>query len=318
MTRIATVGGQAYIEAMAGLGILMVVMLGSAAWLGCVLTGWSHRLRRLETALATSADELPKLEPTGQQDLDRIVDAVNRAGARLAEARATADRLTREIAESKRLASLGRIVAGVAHEIRNPIAAMRLKAENAVAAGPDVSRKDRALQAIIEQIGRLEALLQNLLSSVQRGSTRPVLVKDIAAFLKERADLFREQAAAHEVMIEVEACHGEAVLEPKRIARAIDNLTLNAIQNTPAGGRVTLRAERSNDRLVFSVADTGHGVPEEMRNHLFEPFVTGRPEGTGLGLAIVREIAEAHGGTARAIHRHDGTTFVMELPWRAS
>jgi nitrogen-specific signal transduction histidine kinase len=55
-----------------------------------------------------------------------------------------------------------------------------------------------------------------------------------------------------------------------------------------------------------------------MRDHLFEPFVTGRPEGTGLSLAVVREIAEAHGGTARATHRHDGTTFVVELPWRPS
>jgi signal transduction histidine kinase len=70
-------------------------------------------------------------------------------------------------------------VAGVAHEIRNPIAAMRLKAENAV------PRKDRALMAIIEQIGRLEAVLQNLLSSVHTSATQPVLVKDIAAFLKE-------------------------------------------------------------------------------------------------------------------------------------
>ena len=66
------------------------------------------------------------------------------------------------------------------------------------------------------------------------------------------------------------------------------------------------------------VADTGSGVPEELRDHLFEPFVTGRSEGTGLGLAVVREIAEAHGGTARAVHRDDGTTFVLELPWRPS
>ena len=318
MARVVTVGGRAYVQAMAGLAVLMVVVLGSAAWLGRLLLDWSRRLRRLETALASSTDELPKLEPTGQRDLDRIVDAVNRAGARLSEARSTAETLMREMAEGKRLASLGRVVAGVAHEIRNPIAAMRLKAENAVAAGPDLARKDRALQAIVEQIERLEALLQNLLSSVQRASPQPTLVKDITAFLDGRADLFREQAAAHGVTLEVKGCDGGAVFDPRRIAQAIDNLTLNAIQNTPIGGRVTLCAEKSNDRLVFSVADTGCGVPESMRDHLFEPFVTGRPEGTGLGLAVVREIAEAHGGAARAIHRRDGTTFIVELPWRPS
>jgi signal transduction histidine kinase len=156
MIRIATVGGRAYFEATAALGILLLVVLGSAAWLGRMLSGWSRRLRQSELTLAASAQELPELDLTGQPDLDRIVVAVNRAGARLAEARATADALTREIAESKRLASLKRIVAGVAHEIRNPIAAMRLKAENAVAAGPDFPRKDRALLGIIEQIGRLE------------------------------------------------------------------------------------------------------------------------------------------------------------------
>jgi hypothetical protein len=74
MTRVTTIGGRAYVQAMAGLGILLTVVLGSAAWLGLVLHGWSCRLRLLEGALAASVDELPKLEPTGQCDLDRIVD----------------------------------------------------------------------------------------------------------------------------------------------------------------------------------------------------------------------------------------------------
>jgi signal transduction histidine kinase len=318
MTRVATAGGRAYLQAMAGLGILFVVVLGSAAWLGRLLLGWSRRLRRLETALASSTDELPKLNPTGQRDLDRIVDAVNRAGARLADARREAEALMRQVAEEKRLASLGRVVAGVAHEIRNPIAAMRLKAENAVAVGPDPARKDRALQAIVEQIGRLEALLRNLLGSVQRAAPAPKLVEDLTAFLDERAELFREQAATHGIALKVRGCDGGAVFDPARIAQAIDNLTLNAIQNTPRGGSVTLCAERTSDRLVLSVVDNGRGVPESMRDHLFEPFVTGRPEGTGLGLAVVREIAEAHGGTAGALHLNDGTTFVLELPWQRS
>jgi signal transduction histidine kinase len=103
-----------------------------------------------------------------------------------------------------------------------------------------------------------------------------------------------------------------------RISQAIDNLILNAIQNTPPGGCVTIAVEHSADRLLLSVTDTGRGVPEGVRPQLFEPFVTARPEGTGLGLAVVREIAEAHGGRVRVVHRCDGTTFVVELPWRIS
>jgi signal transduction histidine kinase len=318
MTRFATIGGRAYGQAMAGLGILMAVVLGSAALLGGVLLGWSRRLRSLEIALASSLDELPLLATTGQRDLDRIVDAINRAGVRLAEARAAAAALRDEMAEAKRLATLGRVVAGVAHEIRNPIAAMRLKAENAIAAGPDSSRKDGALTAIIEQIGRLEALLKNLLSSVQHALPHPMLVRDIHAFLAKRAELFHEQAAAQQVVIEIRSCSEQAMFDEKRVAQAIDNLILNAIQNSPGSGYIRLSAERVDSWLHFSVADTGHGVSKDMRDHLFEPFATDRPEGTGLGLAIVREIAEAHGGAARVVHRTDGTTFILELPWRSS
>jgi signal transduction histidine kinase len=318
MARVPTTGGQAYLQAMAGLSILLLVVLGSAAWLGRLLLGWSRRLRRLEAALATSSDELPKLELTGQQDLDRIVEAINRAGTRLADARRTSEALVNQVAEANRLATLGRVVAGVAHEIRNPIAAMRLKAENAVAVGPDLARKDNALRVIVEQIGRLETLLRNLLSSVQRAPLVSVPVNDVAAFLTERVELFREQAAEQGLELEVRGDGAEARFDPARIAQAIDNLILNAIQNTPRGGRVTLCAESTGDRVVLSVADTGKGVPEAVRAHLFEPFVTGRSEGTGLGLAVVREIAEAHGGAVRAVHRNDGTTFVLELPWRPS
>jgi signal transduction histidine kinase len=318
MARVTTAGGRAYLQAMTGLGVLLIVVLGSAAWLGYLLLGWSRQLRRLEAALAASDDELPMLEGTGQQDLDRIIDAVNRAGVRLTDARQTSEALTRQVAEGNRLATLGRVVAGVAHEIRNPIAAMRLKAENAVAAGPDLARKDHALRLIVEQIGRLESLLRNLLSSVQRAAPISAPVADVTGFLAQRVELFREQAAAHGLVLEVRGHGTEACFDTARIAQAIDNLILNAIQNTPHGGRVTVWAETSADRVILSVADTGRGVPEEVRGNLFEPFVTGRSDGTGLGLAVVREIAEAHGGSVRAVHRSDGTTLVLELPWRPS
>lgn len=318
MARVISASGRSYIEAMAGLGVLLVVVLGSAAWLGHLLLGWTHRVRRLEAAIGGGTDELPRLEPTGQRDLDRIIDAINRAGGRLVDARQQADALARQVAESRRLATLGRVVAGVAHEIRNPIAAMRLKAESAMAAGFDVARKDQALRTIVGQIGRLEGLLRNLLSSVQRA--KPILspVSDMTAFLNERLDLFREQADSHGLAIEVEGRPFAAAFDAARIGQAVDNMVLNAIQNTPPGGRIAVRAELCGEHVVLSVADSGHGVPEDVRAQLYEPFVTARPDGTGLGLAVVRDIAEAHGGTARAVHRADGTTFIVELPWQPS
>jgi signal transduction histidine kinase len=318
MTRVTTAGGRGYGQAVAGLAVLLVVLLGSAAWLGRLLLGWSRRLARIEHALATSGEApFPLLEPTGQRDLDRIVNALNGAGRRLSEAQTRADALARRVAEGERLAALGRVVAGVAHEIRNPIAAMRLKAENALASG-EATRRDRALEAVLGQIDRLDGLLRNLLGSVQRVEPKRERVGDLAAFLAKRIKLFREQAAAQGVALTLDCTVPQATFDVARIGQALDNLILNAIQNTAAGGRVAVTASQPGDHLLLSVVDTGAGVPETIRDHLFDPFVTGRPDGTGLGLAIVRDIAQAHGGEVRAEHRPNGTTIVLELPCRPS
>jgi signal transduction histidine kinase len=317
MTRVMTTGGRAYGLAMGGLSVLLLVLAGSAGWLGYLLLGWSSRLKRLEAALASGSGDLPKLTPTGQRDLDRIIDAINGAGTRLAEARQREESLARQVAQSERLAALGRVTAGVAHEIRNPIGAMRLKAENALATDNDPSRKDGALRMILTQIGRLDTLLHNLLNSVRSAPSTPRRVGDIGSFLRERAEFFREQAAARGIEIIVEADIQEGgCFDEEQIAQALGNLILNAIQNTPTGGIIRLAAERRDSYLVLSVSDTGSGVAEALRDSLFEPFATGRAEGTGLGLTIVREIVEAHQGMVRVLHRDDGTTFLVELPWR--
>ncbi len=314
LVRVETAGGSAFLRAAAGLGILLAVLLASAAWLGLKLRFWGVRLRRLETALA-QGETLPALAPTGQRDLDRIVAALNGAGARLAAARARADALGREVARSERMAALGRIAAGVAHEVRNPIAAMRLKAENALAPGADPSRQERALRAILDQIARLDALAGDLLGSAWQVAPRPRPLPDLGRFLAERLDTLREQAQAREVALSLEVPERlAATLDADRIGRAIDNLVLNAVQNTPPGGRVLVAARRIAGGLQISVSDTGNGVPPALRPHLFEPFVTGRPDGTGLGLAIVRETVEAHGGRVRALHPEEGTTITIELP----
>jgi hypothetical protein len=137
MTRTFMAEGPAYNQLLAGLLVLALTIFGSAVWLARLLYSWSRKIALIENALGDregNSVDLPKLPPTGEQELDRLVDALNSTGERLSleRQRATA---------AERLAAVGRLSAGLAHEIRNPIAAMRLKAENAIASR-DVSRKD--------------------------------------------------------------------------------------------------------------------------------------------------------------------------------
>lgn len=314
MTRVATVGGRAFLLAASALALLVAVLVGSALLLGRVLWRWSMRLKAIEDALASGNDaDLPQVEATGQRDLDRIVAAINGAGLKAAVSRRRSEQLAAQVSENERLAALGRVAAGVAHEIRNPIAAMRLKAENALARPEDRARTESALNIVVEQVSRMDQLLQDLVHSVQRPHPRRRKISDLRELLAQRALLFREQAGRRRIEV---ACVAPLpiALDFDQIGRALDNLLLNAIQNSADGTTITLSADRSGDRLRLVVRDHGAGVPAELRTRLFEPFATGRADGTGLGLAIVREIAQAHGGHATFEPHPDGSSFVLELP----
>jgi signal transduction histidine kinase len=292
-----------------------LTVFGSAIWLARILYLWSRQLVRLEAELAgrdPSATDLPGLTRTGERELDRLVDALNAAGARLADER-------RRAGAAERLAAVGRLAAALAHEIRNPIAAMRLKAENALAADDD-GRRVTALQSILQQVGRLDGLLRDLLTMTQRREPKPAEV-DLAVFLERTTETHRELAADKGVKLLVEPAPATAAppcFDVEQMHRALDNLILNAIESTAAGGSIKVSAEHFAGKLRFRVQDTGQGVPDDIRERLFEPFLTGRTEGTGLGLAVVREIARAHGGEARLVPTIEGAEFEIEVPWRTS
>jgi signal transduction histidine kinase len=278
------------------------------------LYSWSRKIVRLEAALSnrqTGQADLPALPRTGERELDRLVDALNATGARLAEEH-------RRATSAERLAAVGRLTAGLAHEIRNPIAAMRLKAENALAA--DDGRRVSALKAILDQVGRLDVLLRDLLAMTQQRHVNPA-PNDLSAFLNATIEPHRELAASKGIILETTARDtmlAAPQFDAEQMHRALDNLILNAVQNTPPEGTVTVAADSLDGRMSFRVRDTGPGVPENIRERLFEPFVTGRTDGTGLGLAIVREIARAHGGDVRVTSSSNGATFEIDVPCRAS
>jgi signal transduction histidine kinase len=316
MTRVLTLAGRGYRQLMAGLGILFATVVAAAALLTHLTAKWSRHVAQIETALqAYDIAELPTLPTTGERELDRIVTALNEAGRRLAIARQRADQLARQVATGERLAAIGRVAAGVAHEIRNPIAAMRLKAENAIAG--DLERKDQALSTVLGQIERLDALVRRLLSVTERDKPRRERLP-LGPFLESCAATHIELARAKRVTLECRADGKEASFDPDQMRRALDNLVLNAIHAAPAGTGILIAASQEAKTLVLSVHDEGAGPPANIRDHLFEPFVTGRADGTGLGLSIVREVAAAHDGTARLGNSQAGTIFEIVVPWQPS
>ena len=311
MTRVHSFAGGAYLQLMAGLGLMSSMTLGACLMVGLLVVTWRRHIGRIETAFGqTGEGDLPRLALTGERELDRIVLAMNDAGSRLSRSSERTRALSRQVAEAERLAAVGRVAAGVAHEIRNPIAAMRLKAETALRG--DEERKDRALTLVIAQVDRLDTLVRRMLAATEPSCPKPVET-DLAPFLESCAAAHRHVPGS---AVSV-ACDLPPVrLDQEQIRRALDSLLANAIEAAD-GGPVTLRAERAGNWLVLSVSDPGQGPPEHLGETLFEPFVTGHPERAGLGLSLVHEIARAHGGSARYERRDGSTTFRIEVPWRA-
>lgn len=317
MTRVRSVQG--FEPLRLGLGVLLALMVLVSAWLGRTLLVWGRHVRGIEGVLhSAGAASMPIVGRTGERELDQIIDALNQAGLRVAEARQEADLMAGRAARAERLAGLGRVAAGVAHEIRNPIAAARLQGENALA-GDDARRRE-AIGDMLGQIDRLDGLVSELLAMTQRVEPKPVTI-ELSVFLADQVARHTETAAAKSLILSVQRGYGTAAFDPALISRVLDNLLTNAIRHAPAGSTVVLAAERQPGLLILTVEDSGPGVPAEMVDRLFEPFVTSRPEGTGLGLAIARELTDAHGGqlVLRSLgSAAGGAVFAVELPQEAA
>jgi signal transduction histidine kinase len=310
-------GAPDYARLRLALGVLLGFMVLMTAWLGRTLLVWARHVGRIETALARAGGVgIPELEPTGERELDRIIGALNEAGVRLEHARRESEELAARVARAERLAGLGRVTAGVAHEIRNPLAAARLQGENGLAG--DEERCRAAIVEMLGQINRLDTLVAELLAMTQR--VKPELVAvELRSFLENEVASYRPVASARGVTIAVLAEDAAVKLDPGIVGRILGNLLANAIRHAPEGGQVTVAGERSPTVLTITVEDTGNGVAADLKDRLFEPFVTGRAEGTGLGLAIARELADAHGGRlelrrAGGDAAGEGALFALVLP----
>jgi signal transduction histidine kinase len=230
-------------------------------------------------------------------------------------------RLEHEAQRTQRFALLGRLAAGVSHEIRNPLGAIFLHVdlleEELRQPGPNSAAVlSAALSEIKAQLARLDDLVQDYLSLVRVGSIERT-PQDVGAAVRTWAEEWRGLAAARGVALQMEGLVdlGQAVLHASTFRRAMLNLVQNALDAMPRGGILTLVGQRTTSQVQLQVRDTGDGIAAEYLPKIFEPLYTTKPGGTGLGLYIVQEILAAHEGqvTVESV-RGQGTAFTLTLP----
>jgi two-component system sensor histidine kinase PilS (NtrC family) len=212
-----------------------------------------------------------------------------------------------------RLASLGRMAANIAHEIRNPLAALSGAVE-VMAAGAADDTRERLGQIVLKETGRLNEIIREFLEYARPAPLSPTPV-NVAEAVDEVLLLLEHQAPAGTLKAVREFPPALTwTVDRQQFRQAVWNLCLNAVQAMPEGGelRVTMTA---GDRLVLRVSDTGEGIEAADLGHIFEPFFSTKADGSGLGLALVHRIVQDHGGEIDVYSRpRVGSTFTVTLP----
>ncbi|MCB0860320.1 MAG: HAMP domain-containing histidine kinase [Solirubrobacterales bacterium] len=256
------------------------------------------------------------LLPVGSDELGEIAADIDAMTIRLAE-----EEKRRDEAELARR----NLVAAVSHDLRTPIASLRLMTE-AIADGVATGEtRERYLSELRLQVQMLGDLVDDLfeLSRIEAGDINWVMGQiDIVPLLTETVDAMRVQGEARGVRVLTEIQGGEvaAKANPEKVQRVLFNLIQNAIRHTPADGSVTVRARQLDGQVEVEVEDSGMGIAEDDAPHVFEPFYRGgldvsrSSEGSGLGLAVSRAIVEAHGG--RIWFESTGSGTVMRFTLR--
>jgi two-component system sensor histidine kinase HydH len=248
-------------------------------------------------------------------------------------------RLQEEAARQERLAALGGMAAVLAHEIRNPLGAIKGLAQFLGEKRTGDPTQTEMTQTIAGEAARLERLVNDLLTYARPrpAERRPLLLQptlqEVMALAQPAAD-----AASVKIRVETDDELPRVMADPEQMKQLFGNLVLNAIQAMPNGGTLTVRGKVISDfgsrisdsaighplgdpqsAIIIEVEDTGSGIPEGDLPRIFEPFYTTRTKGTGLGLAICKQIVEAHGGTIRVAQTSPkGTMFEVTLPLEAS
>jgi len=289
-------------------GLLLSALFG----LGGVVSVW-YSLRSgvntVQTGLQKMESDFSYRMPAIAGDFGQIGEAANQMASRRTA-------LETELRRQDRLAALGKAVAGVAHEIRNPLNSMKLTLELLSRRLRKGTARPDEVRGALDQIDRLDQIVGRLLAF-----GRPALAdrhrQELRPIMEQAAAMVHEPARRKQVEIKVsfpQDAPVEADMDGPQIQQVLINLLLNAIDASPPGEPVELSAQPRDGGFAISIADRGDGIGEEARAHIFDVYYTTKPDGVGLGLSVSREIVANHGGRLEFDSKPGETVFRFVLP----
>ena len=245
--------------------------------------------------------------PPASGEFGEITEAINRMASHRLE-------LETELRRREQLAVLGRLVAAIAHEVRNPLNNLQLNLEVFArdAATPVAQERCRRL---LREIERVEEIVRQLLALV-RGDAFERRAEPLTPIIREAAGALAGAADQRGVSFELQMDKDLPPVPANRqqIEQLFVNVLRNAVEAAPRESKVTVRAARQDGNVRVTVVDRGPGVAEDTRDMLFQPFFSTKPLGVGLGLAISKQIVDAHGGSIQLESRAEGTVVTILLP----
>jgi len=262
-------------------------------------------VRKIESGLQLLEGNLASRISTSEEpaEIQHIVQAINRLGSTLKEKMESEKRMEGQLRHAERLASLGRLVAGVAHEVRNPLATIRLRVQMCRRDATDPKVKESCMIAF-EEIERLNGIVNRLLNFA-----RPIQLElepiDLRSLVRERVYSFEDFALSQRVQLMTNLPNRSflTIVDKDRMAQVFDNIIQNALEAMADQGgtlSITLVSHSNKNEQPSGVCvefqDTGRGMSSSVVGHVFDPFFTTKPSGTGLGLSISHELVRAHGG----------------------
>ncbi|MEW5746065.1 MAG: DUF3365 domain-containing protein [Nitrospirota bacterium] len=307
-----------FVFGIATLGILFIALFGTFRGL---VSKPLHNLSRIFRGIAHGNEPLGKDIPISRHDeIGDVTASFNLLARHLLDAqeklKKTAE-IEKQMIETERLASLGQLAAGVAHEINNPLGGIKLCFNNLISTPMDEEKRRQHIEIVNAGFTRIQMIVKNLLD-LSKNAPLSIAPCGIAGIIETVLSLTEYLIGKKGIVLvrELSPDIPPIAADASKLEQVFLNLVINAVQAMEGGGTLTIRAQRAGASCAVAISDTGSGIPEEILPRIFDPFFTtkGMGEGTGLGLTVSKAIVEQHKGEISVTTSAEGTTFTVLLP----